>query len=56
VAEETEQATLARMRVLRAEGASLRAIATTLDAEGHRPKRGGTWRPRQVGRILGRVG
>jgi hypothetical protein len=56
VAEETEQAALARMRALQVEGASLRAIAATLDAEGHKPKRGGTWQPRQVGRILERVG
>jgi DNA invertase Pin-like site-specific DNA recombinase len=56
VAEATEQTALARMRALRADGASLRTIAATLDAEGHRPKRGGVWQPRQVGRILERVG
>jgi DNA invertase Pin-like site-specific DNA recombinase len=55
VAEATEQAALARMRALRTDGASLRTIAATLDAEGHKPKRGGTWQPRQVGRILQRV-
>jgi hypothetical protein len=44
---------VARMKAGRAHKAEQ---GVTLDAEGHRPKRGGTWQPRQVGRILQRVG
>lgn len=38
-----EQATLERMRALRAEGATYETIARTLSAEGHKTKRGGLW-------------
>lgn len=55
VAEEREQAALARMRELRDGGASLRAIAATLDEEGHEPKRGGRWHPQTVARALTRA-
>lgn len=51
-----EQATIARASELRQEGASLRAIADTLTAEGHRPKRGARWHPVSVSRILERAG
>lgn len=47
-----EQAAVARAKALRADGASLRIIAATLDAEGHRPKRGDHWHPNSVARIL----
>jgi len=39
----SEQAAVARIVELRAEGESYRAIAATLDAEGHRPRRAATW-------------
>jgi DNA invertase Pin-like site-specific DNA recombinase len=45
---EAEQETLARMRELRAQGASLRAIAERLTAEGRPTKRGGRWQPQTV--------
>lgn len=44
-----EQATAARIRELRAQGCSLRAICAVLSAEGHRTKRGGRW---QAGTVL----
>jgi DNA invertase Pin-like site-specific DNA recombinase len=37
VADDAEQATIRRIKELRDTGASLRSIAATLDAEGHRP-------------------
>lgn len=52
---ESEQAAIARARELRRDGASLRAIAETLTAEGHRTKRGGTWHPPTVARVLERA-
>jgi DNA invertase Pin-like site-specific DNA recombinase len=52
VADPDEQATLHRMVELRADGASLQAIAETLDAEGRRPKRGTRWHPTTVARVL----
>lgn len=51
---EGEQAAITRARELRGDGASLRTIAQTLTAEGHRPKRGAGWHPTTVGRILER--
>jgi DNA invertase Pin-like site-specific DNA recombinase len=52
---DTEQATLARMRELRAQGLNLTDIADTLSREGHRTKRGGTtWNPGTVSRLLRR--
>lgn len=38
-----EQATIGRILALRASGASFRAIAATLDAEGLRPRRAASW-------------
>jgi DNA invertase Pin-like site-specific DNA recombinase len=51
-----EQATVARIRALRASGASLRAIAATLEREGRPPKRGDRWHPTTVARVLERYG
>lgn len=51
---ESEQAVIARAKELRGAGASLRAIAETLTAEGHSPKRGRVWHPPTVARILER--
>jgi DNA invertase Pin-like site-specific DNA recombinase len=55
VADEGEQATIARMVALSAGGLSLRQIATQLDVEGVRPKRGGKWHPTVIRRTLARV-
>lgn len=54
VPEATEQAALDRIRELRAEGRSIRSIATALTAEGHQPKRGGQWHPETIRRIVAR--
>src|ERR1019366_540849 len=52
---EDEQLTIKRIVELRASGASLRRICSTLESEGHRSKRGGTsWQPMAVKRILDR--
>lgn len=53
--DDREQAALTRMAELHADGESLRAIAETLDAEGHRPKRGESWHPMAVSRCLARM-
>lgn len=42
VEDEHERETVLRIRELRARGMSLRAIAAALEADGHRPKRGGS--------------
>jgi DNA invertase Pin-like site-specific DNA recombinase len=47
-----EQRALVRMRELRAQGQSLRAIIEVLEDEGHVPKRG-RWHPTTVARYLG---
>ncbi len=52
VPDEEERETLRRMQQLRAEGASLRAIAATLDGEGRRPRRSDRWHPATVRRAL----
>jgi len=46
-----EAAAVARARELRGEGKSLRAIAATLDAEGHRP-RGARWHVQTLARVV----
>jgi DNA invertase Pin-like site-specific DNA recombinase len=51
---EAEQATIARARVLRASGASLRAVADRLHEEGHQPRRGQRWHPQTLARVLAR--
>lgn len=52
---DAEQAAIARALELREQGASLRAIADALTAEGHRPKRAAVWHPVTVSRILARA-
>lgn len=54
VPDRREQAALRRMRDLAATGASTREIAAALRAEGHPTKRGGSWSPPVVARILAR--
>ena len=56
VPDEREQAAIARARELQVAGASLRQIGATLEAEGHRPKRGAHWHPTAVARVLRRLG
>lgn len=46
------QAALGRMRELRDEGRSYRAIAEALQAEGHKPARSQTWQPTSVRKAL----
>jgi len=52
---EQEQLTLARVKELRGEGLSLRAIASALTEEGHPTKKGGAWHPQTVKLILART-
>jgi DNA invertase Pin-like site-specific DNA recombinase len=54
VTSEHEQEALCLMRRLRRSGKSFRAIAVALDSSGHRPRRGSTWHPYTVKRILSR--
>jgi DNA invertase Pin-like site-specific DNA recombinase len=54
VPDETEAAITARMRELRGEGMGYKAIADVLNTEGLKSKRGGTWHPQTVARVLGR--
>lgn len=42
------------LRDMRANGLSLRAIAARLDAEGHTTRRGRSWTPTQVSRVIAR--
>ena len=56
VPDPTEQATLARIAELRAEGATLREMARALEAEGHRTKRAERWHPESIRRIAKRAG
>jgi len=55
VLDEAEQAAVARAVALRRGGASLQAIAAALGAEGRPPRRGATWRPMTVKRMLSRA-
>jgi site-specific DNA recombinase len=50
-ADERETLALQRARELRAGGASLRGVAVTLKAEGHRPRNGGAWAIQTIRRI-----
>lgn len=50
-----EQAILARIRALRASGASWRAITETLNSEGVPSKLGGAWHPTQTRRAFARA-
>ncbi|MGH2774735.1 MAG: recombinase family protein [Actinomycetota bacterium] len=50
-----DQATVARIKELQQQGASLRDIAIALKEEGHRPKRGGErWHPETIRRLIAR--
>lgn len=53
--DDAETATVERIRSLRAEGATLDAIAATLTAEGRRTKRGGRWHGSTVRAVLARI-
>lgn len=53
---EDEQATIARIVELRAQGASYRAICGVLDAEGKRPRKAVSWTPMSVRNIAVRAG
>jgi DNA invertase Pin-like site-specific DNA recombinase len=55
IEDDDEQAAIRRIVELRDQGASLRSIAATLDAEGRKPKRGDRWHPTTVARVLERV-
>lgn len=46
-----EQATIARMRALRAAGMTLQGITDTINAEGYRTRRGTPWRHQYVSRL-----
>jgi len=50
-----ERETLARITELKTAGASLREIATVLQAEGRPPKRGGSWHPETLRRAAERA-
>lgn len=54
VPDEREQAVIARVRSLRADGASLGAIARTLNEEGVAGKKVQQWHPQTVSRVLAR--
>jgi DNA invertase Pin-like site-specific DNA recombinase len=55
VADNSEQQVVERIRVLRAEGRSLRQIAETLTEEGFKPKRSETWHPGSLRLIVNRL-
>ncbi len=48
-----EQAVISEVRELRASGLSLRAIGAALERQGYRTRKGGSWAPTQIKRILG---
>jgi DNA invertase Pin-like site-specific DNA recombinase len=50
-----EQRTLARIAELRKAGKSLREVGAVLEAEGHRPKRGGKWHPETLRQAAARA-
>jgi len=51
----SEWRVLERIAELRAQGHSLREIATVLKVEGHLPKRGGSWHPETLRRAAARA-
>ena len=55
VVDKDEQKVVTEMRKLRRKGLSYRQIAAQLDAAGWKPKRGESWHPHTVNRILQRV-
>ena len=54
VTDQAEAAVIARMRELRGEGLSYRLIAARLNEEGLKSKRGVSWNPETVSRVLSR--
>lgn len=54
VQDAAEQATLKRIRELRAAGHSLRRVSAILNAEGFRPRRSPSWHPQSLARVLAR--
>jgi DNA invertase Pin-like site-specific DNA recombinase len=52
--DDAEMETVSTIRRMRAEGASLREIATALDTSGRPTKRGGKWAPQTVAKVLSR--
>ena len=55
VESETEQATVKRIEELRDSGLSLRSICATLESEGRMSKRGSSWQPMAIKRVLDRM-
>jgi DNA invertase Pin-like site-specific DNA recombinase len=55
IEEPDEAATVALIRELHAQGLSLRAIADELERQGRKTKRGGTWWPSTVAKVLRRA-
>lgn len=55
VRDEVEAQTVARIRELRGQGHSLRAIAFSLGVEGHATKRGGRWAATTIKKVLDRA-
>lgn len=51
---EHEAVAVARIRDLRAQGLTLRAIAGVLATEGHATKAGGRWHPQTIARVIAR--
>jgi DNA invertase Pin-like site-specific DNA recombinase len=56
VPHEAEQRAIARIAELHSAGKSLREIVAALNAEGISPKRGTTWYPATVNRVIARLG
>jgi len=50
----TEQAALAAIRKLRAQGCTMRGIAVALNRQGYRTRRGSQWRLESVARVIRR--
>ena len=55
VESEEEQSTVKRIVELRDSGASLREICATLESEGRKSKRGSSWQPMAIKRVLDRM-
>ena len=55
VTDSAEQETLTRIHQLHEEGKSFRRIAEALTREGYKPKRGDTWHPETLRRIVSRL-
>ncbi len=55
ISDADERKTVDRIRELRGAGMSLRAIALALGGEGRLTKRGGSWQPETIRKVLARV-